>query len=76
MEAAFAAVTEELGKDYRSYYVDERGADGESVMLAIDGEAHALEFWRLAHRVVGQGHWAWTFVKGGGMWPRVRRGRM
>lgn len=60
-----AAAYQQAEKDYRFYYVDERGPDGESVMLAIDGEAHALEFWRLAHRVEGQSHWAWTFVKGG-----------
>ncbi|ROW15201.1 hypothetical protein VPNG_03058 [Cytospora leucostoma] len=59
-----AAAYQQAGKDYKFYYVDERGTDGESVMLAIDGEAHALEFWKLAHKVEGQSHWAWTFVKG------------
>lgn len=52
------------GKDYRFYYVDERLESGESVMMHIDGAAHALEFWKLAHEVEGQSHWCWTFVKG------------
>lgn len=52
------------GKDYRFYYVDERREDGESVMVDIDGGAHALEFWKLAHEVEGQSHWCWTFVRG------------
>lgn len=52
------------GRDYRFYYVDERLEDGESVLHNIDGEAHALEFWKLAREVEGQSHWCWTFVKG------------
>lgn len=59
-----ASAYPKAGKDYKFYYVDERGDDGESVMLNIDGEAHALEFWKLAHKIEGQSHWAWTFVKG------------
>lgn len=52
------------GKDYRFYYVDERLENDESVMIDIDGGAHALEFWKLAHEAGGQSHWCWTFVKG------------
>lgn len=52
------------GRDFKFYYVDERLEDGESVMQNIDGGAHALEFWKLAHEVGGQSHWCWTFVKG------------
>ncbi|KAK2613304.1 hypothetical protein N8I77_000225 [Diaporthe amygdali] len=52
------------GKDYKFYYVDERLENGESCMMDIDGESHALEFWKLAHEVEGQSHWCWTFVKG------------
>lgn len=52
------------GRDYRFYYVDERLENDESVMINIDGGAHALEFWKLAHEVDGQSHWCWTFVKG------------
>ncbi|KUI68969.1 1-deoxy-11-beta-hydroxypentalenate dehydrogenase [Cytospora mali] len=59
-----AAAYKENGKDYKFYFVDERTADGESVMAGIDGEAHALEFWKLAHKVEGQSHWCWTFYKG------------
>ena len=50
--------------DYRFYYVDERLENGESVMTDIDGGAHALEFWKLAHELGAQSHWCWTFVKG------------
>lgn len=52
------------GRDYKFYYVDERLENDESVMMDIDGGAHALEFWKLAHEVEGQSHWCWTFVKG------------
>jgi hypothetical protein len=52
------------GKDYKFYFVDERLESGESVMQDIDGGAHALEFWKLAHEVEGQSHWCWTFVRG------------
>lgn len=50
--------------DYKFYYVDERLEDGESVVMQIDGAAHALEFWKLVHEAEGQSHWCWTFVKG------------
>lgn len=51
-------------KGYKFYYVDERAASGESVDMEIDGEAHAVEFWRLSGEVRRQSHWDWTFVKG------------
>lgn len=52
------------GRDYKFYYVDERLDNDESVMMDVDGGAHALEFWKLAHEVEGQSRWCWTFVKG------------
>lgn len=64
IETAAEAYKRAGKKDYKFYYVDERLENGESVMQDIDGEAHALEFWKLAHEVEGQGHWCWTFVKG------------
>lgn len=51
---------------YKFYFVDERTEDGESTMRSIDGEAHAVEFWRLAEEIKEQSHWNWTFVKGKG----------
>lgn len=69
------------GRDYKFYYVDERLENDESVMMDIDGGAHALEFWKLAHEVEGQSHWCWTFVKGdaakgeAGRYVRNRAGR-
>lgn len=48
------------------YFVDERTPEGESTMLAIDGDAHAVEFWKLAEEEKEQKHWCWTFVKGKG----------
>lgn len=59
-----ASAYQKAGKDYRFYYVDERTPEGESVMRDIDGGAHALEFWKLVHKVEGQSHWCWTFFKG------------
>lgn len=73
-----AAAYQKAGKDYKFYYVDERDAKGASVFGDIDGGAHALEFWKLAHKVEGQSHWCWTFVKGDvakgeeGTYARVR----
>lgn len=49
---------------FKFYYVDERTPDGRATDLAIDGEAHAVEFWRLSHEIREQSHWDWTFVKG------------
>ncbi|ROW05820.1 hypothetical protein VMCG_05130 [Cytospora schulzeri] len=59
-----ASAYQKAGKDYRFYYVDERTPEGGSVLADIDGGAHALEFWKLAHKVEGQSHWCWTFFKG------------
>lgn len=64
IETAAAAYQRAGRTDYRFYYVDERLEGGESVMQHIDGEAHALEFWKLVSEVEGQSHWCWTFVKG------------
>lgn len=58
--------THAYGGRYKFYFVDERGADGESVYHLIDGPAHADEFWKLSEEVRGQSHWNWTFVKGKG----------
>lgn len=49
---------------FKFYYVDERTPEGEATNMAIDGEAHAIEFWRLSHEIEEQSHWDWTFVKG------------
>lgn len=49
---------------FRFYYVDERTPEGGATNLDIDGEAHAVEFWRLSHEIKEQSHWDWTFVKG------------
>lgn len=51
---------------YKFYFVDERTPEGESTMREIDGDAHGVEFWRLAEEEKGQKHWCWTFVKGKG----------
>lgn len=59
------AVATYKGK-YKFYFVDERTEDGESTLQFIDGEAHAVEFWKLAEEMPEQGHWCWTFVKGKG----------
>lgn len=64
IETAAGAYRRAGRTDYRFYYVDERLESGESVMQDIDGEAHALEFWKLVAEVQGQGPWCWTFVKG------------
>lgn len=64
IEVAAAAYQKAGKRDYRFYYVDERSSTGESVMLGIDGEAHALEFWKLVHKIEEQSHWCWTFFKG------------
>ncbi|KAL1882957.1 hypothetical protein Daus18300_000595 [Diaporthe australafricana] len=64
IEMAAAAYTRAGKGDYKFYYVDERLENHESVMMDIDGPAHALEFWKLAHEVEAQSHWCWTFVKG------------
>lgn len=54
-------------KGYKFYFVDERNEAGESVMQAIDGEAHAVEYWRLAEEIREQRPEVnWTFVKGKG----------
>jgi NAD(P)-dependent dehydrogenase (short-subunit alcohol dehydrogenase family) len=58
-----ANVPEYKEKGYSFYYVDERDAEGETVSMNIDGEAHAVEFWRLS-QLKEQSHWCWTFVKG------------
>lgn len=56
-------------RGFRFYYVDERTPEGGATNLAVDGAAHAAEFWRLSHEVEGQGPWDWTFVKGVGYVP-------
>lgn len=53
-----------LKQGFKFYYVDERTPEGEASGLSIDGEAHAVEFWRLSHEIKEQSHWDWTFVKG------------
>lgn len=63
LEAA-AKTTEYLSQGFRFYYVDERTPEGNATNLSIDGEAHAVGFWRLSHEIKEQSHWDWTFVKG------------
>lgn len=48
------------------YYVDERRADGDSVFMDVNAEAHATEFWKLSEEIKEQTHWDWTFVAGTG----------
>lgn len=59
-----ASAYQKAGKDYKFYYVDERTPEGQNVSTNIDGGAHALEFWKLVHKIEGQSHWCWTFFKG------------
>lgn len=64
IETAASAYQKAGRADYRFYYVDERTPGGGSVLADVDGGAHALEFWKLVHKVEGQSHWCWTFFKG------------
>ncbi|KAH8813471.1 putative short chain type dehydrogenase [Flagelloscypha sp. PMI_526] len=52
-------------KGYKFYYVDERKEDGAPAYAAINGEAHAEHFIKLADDSE-QGPWLQTFVKGKG----------
>ncbi|TFK47153.1 putative short-chain dehydrogenase [Heliocybe sulcata] len=53
------------GKGYSFYYADERKADGQPVVNAIDGDAHGDFYYELAQDAK-QRPWLATFVKGKG----------
>lgn len=52
-------------KGYRFYYADERKADGAPAYMAIDGDAHAEHYLKLATEEKPS-EWLQTFVKGKG----------
>lgn len=58
-----AKTTEYQKQGFKFYYVDERTPEGNATNMDIDGEAHAVEFWRLSHEIPEQSHWNWTFIK-------------
>jgi hypothetical protein len=59
------SVTDAVYLGFRFYYADERTEEGKPVGMAVDGEAHAELYLRLASEEKPV-EWQQTFVKGKG----------